>query len=224
MSSFGVSLAFDDGWKSAVTQAAPLLRQFDFPATFYVISNRLSEDFPEYVHPQDLHRLVAEGHEIGVHTRSHQQLPLLTPLDIRHEIQQGLTDLQAFGFTPKTFAYPYGEYNEQVLQEVARAGFIAARSILPGLNTPDTPPLLLRAHAVVLNGTSESVIEQIQQAATSNAWLIVYFHQIESQRILDESGWIYGSTPKVLSEILEYLYKHRIPVVSVETGARQLYQ
>ena len=61
MSFFGVSLAFDDGWKSAVTQAAPLLRQFDFPATFYVISNRLSQDFPEYVNPQDLRRLVNEG-------------------------------------------------------------------------------------------------------------------------------------------------------------------
>ena len=107
---------------------------------------------------------------------------------------------------------------------MAQAGFIAARSILPGLNTRTTPSLLLRAQAVVQNDKSETVIEQIQQAVTNNAWLILYFHQIESKRILDERGWIYGSTPQVLSEILAYLHKYHIPVVSVENGAHLLYQ
>ncbi len=106
-----VSLTFDDGWRSAIERAYPLLEEYALPATFYIISDRINEAHPEYMDAKDLRVLVSHGHELGVHTRSHKHLPELSDKEIWYEITQGLEDLRALGFEPQTFAYPYGEWN-----------------------------------------------------------------------------------------------------------------
>lgn len=64
-----VALTFDDGpdpeWTPKILDA---LKRHDAHATFFVIGSKVNE------HPDLVRRIVAEGHELGVHTFTHVQL------------------------------------------------------------------------------------------------------------------------------------------------------
>lgn len=55
--------------------------------------------------------------------------------------QEVLTGL--LGAPARSFAYPYGLFNDEVKQAVARAGFHAACATRPGLLTGRTDPLAI---------------------------------------------------------------------------------
>ena len=214
-----VTLTFDDGWRSAITHAHPLLQKYDVPTTFYIISERIDPQFNQYMDAEDLHVLEAAGHEIGSHTRSHKHLTELSDEDIWYEITQGLNDLLALGFHPRTFAYPFGEWNPYVVKQVREAGFFAARTIEHGINDDHVNHLLLRALAVRANHSAEEVTSWIQDFIQgAGNWLILYFHQIEPAEILLRNQWIYGTTPAVLEGILAFLKNENISVKTLVDG------
>jgi len=199
-----ISLTFDDGWKSAIKQACPLLERYGFCATFNIISERLDETYMEYMDANDLRIITARGHELGVHTRSHKHLPELTDEEAWHEISQGLEDLRTLGYEPRTFSYPFGEWNSSVMNQVRDAGFIAARSVDRGINDEKTNPLLLSAQPVREEHSVEQITSLIADVMNTGGWLIFYFHQIEPSAVLQERKWIYGSTPETLEAILAF--------------------
>ncbi|MEK7649989.1 MAG: polysaccharide deacetylase family protein [Patescibacteria group bacterium] len=217
-----VSLSFDDGWKSAIMSAYPLLEKYRMPATFYIISDRLTDEHSEYMSPEDLRVLASHDHELGVHTRSHKHLPDLDDKELGYEINQGLDDLLVLGFKPRTFAYPYGDWNPHVVKQVREAGFFAARSIERGMNDERTNHLLLRGNGVREDHTADDVKGWIREAAKTGGWLILYFHQIEQAEVLRERKWIYGTTPQVLEEVLRFLQSEQIPTMTVEKGMEHL--
>jgi len=74
------------------------------------IRGRLSVD--------NVHELLAEGNEIGSHGLTHRSLAELGPSQLRSEVERSrqiLTD-----FDVRSFAYPYGHYDEKIATEVAR--------------------------------------------------------------------------------------------------------
>lgn len=220
-----VSVSFDDGWKSAITNAEPLLAKYRMPATFYIISERPEDTYrwSEYMDANDLRTLAARGHEIGVHTRSHKHLPDLSDEEARSEIFQGLKDLQALGFRPRTFAYPFGEWNRSVVEHVREAGFFAARGIEPGENDAMTNRLLLKARPIRECDTTERATSLIANfTRTETRWLVLYLHQIESADVLRRREWIYGTTPEVLEGTLSFIRQCHLPVVSVEEGMERI--
>jgi peptidoglycan/xylan/chitin deacetylase (PgdA/CDA1 family) len=221
-----ISLTFDDGWKSGITTAHPLLERYRMPATFYIISERIDDGrFPEYMNLADLQKIAGSGHEIGSHTKSHKHLPELSQPEIWTEIFDGLTDLRAHGFQPGTFAYPYGEWNPYIVKQVREAGFFAARSIIDDtFNDERTNPLLLRGRGVHEEHSVQQVVDWIKEAVEAKTWLILIFHQIEPAAALREKEWIYGTTPEVLEQILAHIHKENIQVLTLEKGMEKLLQ
>ena len=218
-----VSLTLDDGWKSAVEHAFPLLTKYDVPATFYIISKTLNDtEFPLYMNSGDLNLLASHGHEIGIHTRSHLHLPELPETEAWTEIVEGREDLRILGFDSDTFAYPFGEWTPRIVKLVREAGFLAARSIVDGFNNETTNPLLLRCKHVVEDTLESDIREWIDEAVRKNVWLILMFHQIEERRVLEEKKWIYGTTPHVLESTLNYIQKSRIEPLTVREGMERL--
>ena len=85
----------------------------------------------------------AKGIEIGGHTRTHPDLRGLHGEELAGELAGCRDDLREFGMTPVAFAYPYGEYNDEVVDAVARV-FPLAFTCEEGLNDLYTSPHLLR--------------------------------------------------------------------------------
>src|SRR5262249_42412317 len=81
-----VVLTFDDGYGDFREHALPLLQEFAYPVTLFVVTGRLGgvADWlaPPYVPPAlldvaALREIAASGVEIGSHTRTHRRLPEL---------------------------------------------------------------------------------------------------------------------------------------------------
>ena len=156
-----VVLNFDDGYADTVTTAAPLLKQYGFAATCYVVSgalgtyNHWDADFlrekkPLMSHAQ-LDQWLAAGMEVGSHSCSHPRLRELQPDAALYEIAESRTVLRnMLGVPIEHFAYPFGQFNADTVELVRRAGYSSAVTVLPGVaRTSDDR---LRLPRIVVNG------------------------------------------------------------------------
>ena len=117
-----VTTSWDDG-DALDKRIIALLNKYGFKGTFYVAinqDNRLSND--------DIVE-ISKSHEIGAHTMNH---PRLSAIDIRvamEEIKSSKSALEEIINKPvEMFAYPFGDYNEEVKQIVSSCGFRGART------------------------------------------------------------------------------------------------
>ncbi|HEX5221470.1 MAG TPA: polysaccharide deacetylase family protein [Verrucomicrobiae bacterium] len=131
-----VAITFDDANANIIANALPTLRQRGIPAMIFVISDRLGvipdwENFgPDYtpeertITAEQLRALPADGLHFGSHTRTH---PVLTKLDesrAREELVNSRRELEALlGRDIQAFSFPYGAYNERLIQLCREAGY-----------------------------------------------------------------------------------------------------
>jgi peptidoglycan/xylan/chitin deacetylase (PgdA/CDA1 family) len=88
--------------------------------------------------------LVADGFEIGFHTRRHYPLPGLAAADLDAAMVEGRAELEeAAGGRLTTIAYPHGRADARVAAAARAAGFSAGFTGTPGPVTPTSNPLLL---------------------------------------------------------------------------------
>ncbi len=64
-------LTFDDDYENIVKTAAPLLREYRLPASFYAYISNISSDEKQGFTYEDLNRLLSEGFEVENHSWSH---------------------------------------------------------------------------------------------------------------------------------------------------------
>jgi peptidoglycan/xylan/chitin deacetylase (PgdA/CDA1 family) len=127
-----VCITLDDGYKSAMVYAAPILKKYGYPWTFYI--------YPAFITVNegsgacswnDLLELQKEGVDIECHSMTHPQLPRKgnkTPDEyaawLKNETAGAKAVLEQHMGKPITsFAYPFGAYNKQVEQAVVDAGY-----------------------------------------------------------------------------------------------------
>lgn len=125
----GVALTFDDGYRDCLEHALPVLRALRFPATFFIVAERVGETdawprtpgVPEerLMGWEDLEALAAEGMAIGSHSLTHGPLT-------RREVAESKRVLEArLGVRVDHFAYPKGEYTPESVSWVREAGYRA---------------------------------------------------------------------------------------------------
>jgi len=72
----------------------------------------------------EVRALAEDGVAIGGHTRSHAALDQLPLESVREEVQGCRDDLiRELGTVPSVFAYPFGSYDDAVVEAVSAAGF-----------------------------------------------------------------------------------------------------
>jgi peptidoglycan/xylan/chitin deacetylase (PgdA/CDA1 family) len=142
-----VAITIDDGYKSPILWAAPVLKKYNFPWTFFC--------YPDFITVaegkgaaswNDLLQLQSEGVDIECHSKSH---PIMTKKGGKtpEEYDAWLTAETAgakatleqhLGRPVKFFAYPYGAYNKEVEAKVIQAGFEAIFTVADNPVHPST--------------------------------------------------------------------------------------
>lgn len=98
-----VALTFDDGPHATQTaRLLELLARENVRVTFFEIADKVAQ------HPDIARAIVAAGHEIGNHSKTHANLAELADLEaVRAEVVDAQTIIrEATGFTPKVFRAP----------------------------------------------------------------------------------------------------------------------
>jgi peptidoglycan/xylan/chitin deacetylase (PgdA/CDA1 family) len=109
-----LAITFDDGWTSVLSEAAPILRDYDIPWLIFVVtswSDHRSAWSKEFILPwRDIDHLMAKGARIGSHSVTHPDFGLIERTQMIDELRGSRdTILQRLGFTPKAFAIPLGQ-------------------------------------------------------------------------------------------------------------------
>jgi peptidoglycan/xylan/chitin deacetylase (PgdA/CDA1 family) len=101
----GVALTFDDGPDRVYTpRILDVLADLDVKATFFCVGERVA------AHPDVVRRMVAEGHVVGSHTSTHQDLPTLSHRQLLDDVRRGRDTLRAeLGRSARLFRPPHGD-------------------------------------------------------------------------------------------------------------------
>lgn len=195
-----ITICFDDGYKSVFENAYPVLSRYGFVGTVFVIPSLVGKE--GYMTWQDLTFLYENGWEIGSHSYSHPYLTRLSLEEIERELSLSKTILQDYGFEVFSFASPYGDWNETVI-EIAKKYYFLHRTSWPyGLNEiPLQEDMRYYLKAVAGDEISPAEIKRwIDRAKAEKKWLILIFHRI------NENTRPYNITKEVLEEIVRYAY------------------
>jgi len=78
-----------------------------------------------------------EGIDFGAHSCTHPDLTKINPEKAEEEMRRSRDILEErLGQPIRFFCYPYGRYNLQHRDIVARVGYVAACTVRPGVNRP----------------------------------------------------------------------------------------
>ncbi|MBD3646466.1 MAG: polysaccharide deacetylase family protein [Pseudomonadales bacterium] len=129
-----VTITFDDAYLNIYTNGFPILKEFGWPFTIFVSTEFIGTNQAQYLTWQQLEEMQQAGALIENHTHSHTHL--LRKLDgesdsdwkarVRSEIvTAGDAIEENLGTSSTLFAYPYGEYNDEILEIVEDLGYVA---------------------------------------------------------------------------------------------------
>ncbi len=151
-----VAVTFDDGYLDNFECALPILERLGVSAGFFIVTaivgtRQVIERYRDCCDSDtcmdwgQVKELLARGHEVGGHGRTHCELAGLEPTELDQEIAGCRRDLEGeTGRSPSFFCYPRGSENPRVRSRVASSGFEAALTVYPGANVPGCDPLALR--------------------------------------------------------------------------------
>jgi peptidoglycan/xylan/chitin deacetylase (PgdA/CDA1 family) len=151
-----MAISFDDGYRSVLQIAFPILERLGFVGTVFVPT-----DFPETGRPMawpgidhwlgtpheqelcplswtELRQLVQSGWEIGSHACSHPHLPELSDGRLERELALSRQRVEKeLGQPCRSLAYPFGSYDERVVRAVRAAGYSTACAVPVGRSSTD---------------------------------------------------------------------------------------
>lgn len=188
-----VSLVFDDGYQSTLDHTLQPLVDAGLAATHAVPSAHVGADLDGLaVAPlEDWRRAVALGMEVGSHGSTHAVLSQLPAARLTQELEDWLQWWRGIGAQRPgpTLTYPTGRFDDKVIQEARRLGFIAGRATGSGINPPSPPDLL----ALVSQGTSALDAAGLEtttaQASAAGGWLIERWHLVAESNPTNYCCW-----------------------------------
>lgn len=172
-----VVVCFDDGYKTDITTAKPIMDELGIPGTSYIIKNKLDYQTDGYMDLEDLKILQDAGWAIGSHASP--DMTTLTDDQVHKEFSDIVEFLGKHHFKArKHFALPMGRYNKDTIK-IARQHFDSCRTINVGGETVYNPdPYKLRVVYVTQTSQANKIVETIKKNAANGCLYIVVSHRI----------------------------------------------
>ena len=149
-------VTIDDGYRSTLTGALPILQKYNVPAVAFLTSGRIDRQAEAQAEPgneepiltwEEARELCTGGVEIGSHALSHRSLAQMPTEQARQEAAESLARLEEeTASTVRAFAYPFGtrvDYNESTAQCLRDAGYRCAFTSQHGGINPGADPMEL---------------------------------------------------------------------------------
>jgi peptidoglycan/xylan/chitin deacetylase (PgdA/CDA1 family) len=128
-----VAITFDDGFRSVLTEAVPVLEEHGFPATAFVTTRWIEADGSAGESAQELldavgiEELARRGIEIGSHGHTHAEVGRLGAATIEADLRTSRERIEEItGAEPRYLAWPYGRTSAAGIEAARAAGFEAA--------------------------------------------------------------------------------------------------
>jgi peptidoglycan/xylan/chitin deacetylase (PgdA/CDA1 family) len=124
-----VAITFDDGYLDTLTVALPLLGEFGFTATCYLVAGAVGKrahwtDPAPLMDWSGVDAWLAAGMEVGAHSLTHPDLTTLREAALREEVAGAKARLEdRLGIAVRSLAYPFNRVDRRVMAAVADAGY-----------------------------------------------------------------------------------------------------
>lgn len=180
-------ITFDDGFQSVYDNASNILTENNQKASAFVITSYM-QNLPEgYMNLTTTKKLYDIGWDIGSHTVGHDSLTSIDKNELISQLSDSYNYLNSQGFTrsSKFVAYPFGMYNDTVVDVARSSGYVMGRTLSPDTytaNLPMTDPsnmyLKMQAVQVTDSTTVQAIMDKINQTVENNGLMILVFHNI----------------------------------------------
>lgn len=135
-----IVITFDDGYRSVLTNAVPVLQRHGFAAICYVSAGLLDASHQDQPHPaydlmscSEVITLAGAGVTIGCHGWDHGSLRAADREQLaRATVTSREVLAEVTGSAPATFAYPYGHHDDAALAAAKDAGYDLALATYDG--------------------------------------------------------------------------------------------
>ncbi|MDQ6816268.1 MAG: polysaccharide deacetylase family protein [Actinomycetota bacterium] len=155
-----IIISIDDGYVDDVRTILPALQRWHMVASFFVITGRMNE--PGFLDAAQIRQLDRAGMDVGDHTAHHVDLRMLTPAQLAAETAGSRRVLgQVLGHPVYFFAYPFGAYDNAVLQAIRGAGFTMAYTTQGGIIESTADPLTMPRVHVSRTQTPAGLLSQL---------------------------------------------------------------
>jgi peptidoglycan/xylan/chitin deacetylase (PgdA/CDA1 family) len=176
-------LTFDDGFLGVYEHAAPVLQELGWPATVFLVSQLVGgrdvwcqTQYPDGVtYPllamKHIDAMRHMGFSFHSHTRLHPDLTTLSDEELVNELAGARQDLEdMLDEEVRYLAYPYGKYNDHVINAALAAGYEAAFSTQPGFNRHDIAPFRIRRLDISGTDTPGMLTRKIHYGSNDGSW------------------------------------------------------
>jgi len=131
-----VLITFDDGYRSFLHYAYPVLKELGFSATLFIYTDYVAHGGNAFTWPE-LKKLADEGFFIQAHSKSHGDMVRAKgegATEYNRRLEAELVEPKALfqkylGYAPEIIAYPYGRQDDTVAQRTKERGYIAAFTV-----------------------------------------------------------------------------------------------
>lgn len=128
-----VALSFDAAWGNEDTQTIlDILKKHNVKATFFMTGGWVES------YPDDVKRILADGHDLGNHSEHHKNMSQLSDEDKRTELMDVHTKVQELtGYEMFLFRPPYGDYDNSVIKVAKECGYFSIQWDVDSLDWKD---------------------------------------------------------------------------------------
>lgn len=174
-----VLIAFDDGYRSALVNAVPVLNELQYPATFFLPAGKVgsASDWEDIVFQREIaswhefRDLVGDRFDVGAHGHTHRDLTSLNDSELHHEVRESRRLIEErLGRRVDAFSVPFGREDHRLNDELLRAGYVI--KITNHVARMTGPPLQTYPGVLVLQSDGER--EFLRKLSGAYDWLTSY--------------------------------------------------